>query len=85
MNAKQVKQLISKEMTNSKKRISVRLGECDANYERIEINYPQTIDYVSLNSIIDILKKHNFYIAQILNFFYPVKTTILLIREPAKR
>ena len=85
MIAKQVKKLIHEKMTNRTEGVSVVLGECDPNYERIEIKYPKTENgYLSLNPITTILKKHNFYVAQIIDFYYDTKRVILLIREPRK-
>ena len=85
MIAKQVKKLISDKMTNRKEGVSVVLGECDPNYERIEIKYPKSeYNYLSLNPITTLLKKHNFYVAQVIDFYYDTKRVVLLIREPNK-
>lgn len=84
MKAKQVKKLISDAMTNRKKGVSVVLGECDDHYERIEIKYRKTNDYLSLNPIQTILHKNNFYVAQIIDFYDEFKRVILLIRKSKK-
>jgi len=81
MEAKRVKQLIAKEMNDRKKRISVALGESDGNYDRIEIKYPKNACYFSLNPITKILLKHQFYVAQIIDFYEKDKRIILLCRE----
>lgn len=81
-SAKQVKKLIAKVMTNRKERISVALDECDHNYERIQIKYPKTAQYISLNPITKILKDNNFYVAQVIDFYEDKKRVVLLIREP---
>ena len=80
MNAKQVKKLISDKMTNKKEGISVELGECDEDVERIHIKYPHMYS-ISLNPILDILRKHKFEIHQIVTWWFPDKTSILLIRN----
>lgn len=85
MKAKQIKKLIAKTMNNRKKGISVALGECDDQYERILIHFPANFDYLFLFSIQDILKKSGFYIAQVASFWQPLKLTILLIREPKQK
>jgi hypothetical protein len=77
---KYVKSLIAKAMNNRKKGISVKLGESDCNFDRIEIKYPKTADYLSLNPITDILKKHNFFVAQIIDFYENNKRVVLLCR-----
>jgi len=82
MKAKRVKKLISDKMTNRKEGISVVLGECDENYERIEIKYRKTNFYLSLNPITEILQRNNFYVAQVIDFYYDLKRVILLIRQP---
>ena len=80
-NAKAVKKLISDIMTNRKEGVSVVLGECD-DMDRIEIKYPKIKNnYISLNPIVDILRKHNFYVAQIIDFYYDTKRVVLLIRN----
>jgi len=81
MKSKQVKQLIAKAINNRKERISVALGESDGNYDRIEIKYPKNTDYISLNPITKILLKHQFYVAQIIDFYEKDKRVILLCRE----
>ncbi len=80
MNAKQVKKLISKQMTNRKLGISLMLGECDDDMERIHIKFP-TGSSISLNPIINILRKHRFEIHQIISWWFVGKQSILLIRE----
>jgi len=84
MKSRQVKQLISKKMTNRKLGISVMLGVCDTDMERIHIKYDKD-GSVSLNPILPILKKHNFEVHQIISWWFPNKNTILLIREPKKK
>lgn len=79
--AKQVKQLISNVLTDRKAGISVKLGESDNVMDRIEINFKEN---VSFNPIKKILQKQNFFIAQIINFYYPNKRTALLIRYKKK-
>ena len=69
-------------MNNRKGRVSVKLGECDDQYERIEIKYPKTTDHISLNPITKILKDNRFYVAQIIDFYEDKKRVVLLIREP---
>ena len=85
MKAKQVKKLIAKEMNNRKGRVSVALGECDDQYERILIHFPANFNYISLNPIYNILKKSGFYVAQVVSFWQHPKLSILLIREPKKK
>jgi len=84
MNAKLVKKLIAKKMNDRKHRISVALGECDPNYERIEIKYPKTALYLSLNPITKILEETGFYVAQVIDFYEDEKRVILLCREPKR-
>jgi len=85
MNSKRVKALISKAMTDRRMGISVVLGESDPDHDRIEIKYPKADNnYLSLNPITGILRKHNFYIAQVIDFYYPNKRVVLLIRNPKK-
>ncbi len=81
LTAKEVKKIIAEKMNNRKKRISVALGEVDPNYERIYIKFPHTCDFVSLNSIQDILQKSGFKLVQILNFMQTDKTWLLLCRD----
>ncbi len=81
MKSKQVKQLIAKAINNRKERISVALGESDGNYDRIEIKYPKNALYFSLNPITKILLKHQFYVAQIIDFYEKDKRVVLLCRE----
>lgn len=84
MNAKQVKKIIAKKMTNRKKGISVMLGECDEFMDRIHIKFP-TGDSISVNPIVDILKKHDFEIHQIISWWFPGKQNILLIRDKVRK
>ncbi len=86
MNARGVKALISKEITDRRAGVSVVLGESDPDHDRIEIKYPKMENnYLSLNPITDILKKHNFYVAQIIDFYYTTKRVVLLIRNPTEK
>lgn len=80
---KYVKKLISDKMTNRKEGISVMLGECDEDMERIHIKFPINFSYLSLNPIQEILKKYNIRIAQIIQFWFANegKNNILLIRD----
>jgi len=77
-----VKKLIAKAMNDRKKRISVELGEIDVNFDRILIHYPKHLENgtLSLNPITDILKKTNFYVAQIVDWWKDGKNTILICR-----
>jgi len=84
MNAKLVKKLIAEKMNDREHRISVALGESDGNYDRIEIKYPKTADYLSLNPIQKILKETGFYVAQVIDFYEDEKRVILLCREPKR-
>ncbi len=68
-------------MNNRKAGVSVALGYSDGNYDRIEIKYPKNADYLSLNPIQTIIKKNNFYVAQIIDFYDMDKRVILLCRE----
>lgn len=79
---KEVKKLIAKAMTDRKKRISVELGEIDVNFDRILIHYPRYLEdgTLSLNPIRDILKKTNFFVAQIVDWWKPEKNTVLICR-----
>jgi len=79
-NAKAVKKLISDVMTNRKKHVSVALGECGYDRDRILIKYPIG-ESISLNCLNPILIKHNFKLAQILSWWFPGKNTLLLIRN----
>ncbi len=81
MSSKKVKKQIATAMNDRKKRISVALGESDGNYDRIMIKYPKTNDYLSLNPIQAILKKSEFYVAQVIDFYENEKRIILLCRE----
>ena len=80
MTPKKIKKLIADEMNNRKTGVSVSLGEIDGNFDRILIKYPFTSDGISLNPITEILKKHNFYVAQILDWWDDNKRVILLCR-----
>ncbi len=80
MNPKKVNQLIAEKMNDRKKGISVSLGEIDPNFDRIIIKYPFNSEGISLNPISDILRKHNFYVAQILDWWDDKKRVILLCR-----
>lgn len=82
LSPKRVKKLIADKMNSRKEKISVKLGECDSQYERIEIKYPKTKDYLSLNPIQKILHDQRFYVAQIIDFYEDKKRVVLLIREP---
>jgi len=82
ISSKRVKKMISDKITNRKNGVSVRLGESDEYHDRIEINISKTSPYLSLNPIQDILKRNNFHVAQILDFYYNDKLTVLLIRNP---
>ena len=82
MKAKQVKKLIAKAMNDRNKGISVALGECDDQYERILIHFPSNFAYLFLFPIQDILRKSGFYVAQVISFWQPPKLSVLLIREP---
>jgi len=79
---KTVKKYIAIAMNNRKKRISVALGEIDYNFDRILIHYPKTLEdgTLSLNPIRDILKQTNFFVAQIVDWWYPGKNTVLICR-----
>lgn len=79
---KEVKKLIAEKMNNRKKRISVELGEIDCNFDRILIHYPKNMEdgTLSLNPITDILKKTNFYVAQIVDWWKDGKNTVLICR-----
>jgi len=79
--AKQVKDQIAEKVSHHKSGISVYLGECDDDIERIEIRYPKQMDYFSLNPIRNILKESGFYVAQIIDFYFTLKRVILLIRD----
>lgn len=80
--AKVVKKLIAERMNDRKKRISVALGECDFQFDRILIHYPKNLEdgTLLLNSITEILKKTNFYIVQIVDWWQKGKNTILICR-----
>lgn len=80
MNPKEVKNLIADKMNDRKKGISVSLGEVDVNFDRILIKYPFNSDGISLNPIKDILRKNNFYVAQIVDWWDNKKRVILLCR-----
>ncbi len=80
-SSKLVKELIAEQMNNRKEGISVALGDSDGNYDRIEIKYPKNKDYLSLNPITDIIRKHKFYVAQIIEFYDDEKRVILLCRD----
>ncbi len=79
---KTVKRLIAKAMNDRTKGISVELGETDCNFDRILIHYPKKLQdgSLSLNPITEILKKSNFYVAQILDWWKPGKNTVLICR-----
>lgn len=77
---KEVKKLIAEKMNDRKKRISVALGECDFQFDRILIHYPKNLDTLILNPITDILKKTNFYVAQIVDWWQAGKNTVLICR-----
>lgn len=77
-----MKKLIADKMNDRKKGISVMLDECDDQYERIQIKYPKKAQHLSLNPITRILKDHNFYVAQIIDFYENKKRVVLLVREP---
>lgn len=81
-NPKIVKKLIADEMNDRKKRISVELGECDFQFDRILIHYPRNLadGTLSLNPIRHILKETNFFIAQIVDWWKPGKNTVLICR-----
>ena len=79
MSPKKIKKLIAQKMNNRKEGVSVSLGECDPNFDRIIIKYRKQHS-ISLNPIKDILKKHDFYIAQILEWWDDNKTVILICR-----
>ncbi len=81
MSSKKVKKQIAVAMNNRKERISVALGESDGNYDRIMIKYPKSKDFISLNPIQAILKKSEFYVAQVIDFYENEKRVILLCRE----
>jgi len=80
---KQIKELISDKMTNRKKRISVMLGECDDDMDRIHIKFPISFSHISLNPIQEILERHHIRVAQIIQFWFADegKNNILLIRD----
>lgn len=82
---KLVKKLIAEKMNDRKKRISVELGECDFQFDRILIHYPRSLDTVLLNPITGILKKTNFYVAQIVDWWKDGKNTILICRGYKKK
>lgn len=79
---KYVKKLIAEKMNDKKTRVSVSLGECDSQFDRIEIHYPKNLEdgTLSLNPIRDILKKTNFFVAQILDWWKDGKNTVLICR-----
>ena len=79
---KEVKKLIAEQMNDRKRGISVELGEIDHNFDRILIHYSTKLDdgTLSLNPIKDILKKTNFYVAQIVDWWKPGKNTVLICR-----
>ncbi len=81
--AKFVKKLISDKMTNRKRGVSVMLGECDEDMERIHIKFPIEFSHISLNPIQEILKKYNIRVAQVIQFWFENegKNSILLIRD----
>lgn len=81
--AKEVKNMISKRITNRKKGVSVMLGECDEQYHRIHIKFPAG-GSISLNPVWDILVMYDFRIAQIISWWFPGKQTILLVRNTGK-
>lgn len=84
--AKFVKKLISDKMTNRKRGVSVMLGECDEDMERIHIKFPIKFSHISLNPIQEILKKYNVRVAQVIQFWFENegKNSILLIRDLKK-
>ena len=82
-SAKQVKELISMRMTNRKDHVSVALGECDEDMERIHIKYPHMYS-ISINTIQWILKETGFEVHQIITWWFPGKTNILLVRNLKK-
>lgn len=77
-----VKKLIATAMNDRKRRISVELGEIDVNFDRILIHYPKNLEdgTLSLNPITDILKKTNFYVAQLVDWWKEGKNTVLICR-----
>lgn len=79
---KTVKKLIAEHMNDRKRRISVELGECDFQFDRILIHYPRKLDdgTLSLNPIRYILKETNFFVAQIVDWWKDGKNTILICR-----
>ena len=81
-----IKKLISDQMTNKKKGISVLLGECDEDMERIHIKFPTKFSYISLHPIQHILEKYNVRVAQVIQFWFANegKNNILLIRDLKK-
>jgi len=79
MNAKGVRDIISDRMTNRAKGVSVMLGECDEDLERIHLKFPHG-DSISLQPILPTLRKHGFEVHQIISWWFPGKYTILLIR-----
>ena len=80
---KQIKKLISDKMTNRRKGISVMLGECDSDMDRIHIKFPIHFSDISLNPIREILERHHVRVAQVIQFWFADedKNTILLIRD----
>ena len=78
-SAKEVKHMMSKIMTNHKEHVSVMLGECDRNYDRIHIKFPIG-NSISLNPIWHLMTHYDFKVAQIIAWWFPGKYTILLVR-----
>ena len=83
MEIKRIKKLISDKMTDRKKGVSVMLGECDEDMDRIHIKFPINFSHISLNPIQEILKKYNIRVAQVIQFWFANegKNNILLIRD----
>lgn len=83
MEIKKIKKLISDKMTDRKKGVSVMLGECDEDMDRIHIKFPINFSHISLNPIQEILQKHNIRVAQVIQFWFANegKNNILLIRD----
>jgi len=81
MNSKEVKKLISDKMTDRKRGITVVHGDNDDEIDRIEIKYPKGDYHLTLNPIKEIIEKHGFHVAQLINFYYDNKMVCLLIRD----
>lgn len=84
LTGKQVKKIVSEQMTDRKKGISVSLWQPkETDMDRIVIKFPRNfVDFIGLTYITDkVLRRNKFHVAQVMGFMEKNKLWLLLVRD----